>query len=72
MAKSATLRKPEKAVRAKRMTRDQRIDAAMRAALEFAAAQLKRDGLTLPVAERPAIPGVPSKRQKAAPKRTHG
>jgi len=49
MAKPETSGKSGKVAAVPRMTRDQRIDAAMREAARFAGAQLKRQGLKLPV-----------------------
>jgi len=50
MAKSSAAAKPARVARPKRKTREERIDAALRSTARAAAAQLAREGLTLPVA----------------------
>ena len=50
MAKSSAAAKSISVARPKRKTREERIDAALRATARAAAAQLAREGLTLPVA----------------------
>ena len=64
MATSATAAKSTGVVRPKRKTREERIDAALRATARAAAAQLAREGLTLPVAPWPRVPLVKGQQQR--------